>query len=377
MRDSINFPCIKIEQPIGTFFVGSISAKDLCDITYTDVRRIEGEKGFDAYLGIQRPLSINRVRELQAYVKSADACFPTAVILAVPAECVEFDEKTCRMTLSSFEDLEDLNRNISFDHIGKVIDGQHRIEGLRGSEIANFQVNVSIFVDMDIADQAYLFSTVNLAQTKVNKSLVYDLFELAKSRSPQKVCHDIAVMFDNNSKSPFFERVKRLGTSTEGRFLETITQATFVEALMKFISKNPLEDRNIYIKGKTPKKASSEESKKLIFRNMFIDKKEFEITDNIWNFFSAVKKRWPDAWDFMGKGLILNKTNGFKALMRFFGKCYLQERSNIDAVIGEDAFLKILKKIDLSDNDFNTDNFKPGTSGEAKLYSILCEKAGL
>ncbi len=113
---------------------------------------------------------------------------------------------------------------LDYKDIAKVIDGQHRMEGLRAFVGEEFQVNVSIFIDADIADQAYIFSTVNLTQTKVNRSLAYDLFDLAKSKSPQKTCHNIAVALDENEKSPFYQRIKKTGVSTEGRFSETITQ---------------------------------------------------------------------------------------------------------------------------------------------------------
>ncbi|MBI5590891.1 MAG: DGQHR domain-containing protein [Deltaproteobacteria bacterium] len=372
----LTFPCIQIEQPIGTFYVGSIPAPSLCDITYVDVRRIEGERGFETYLGIQRPLNRNRVKELQHYVQSADACFPTAVILAVPAECAEYDSTHKTMTLSPHVDADDPSLSVSFDQIAKVIDGQHRIEGLRESHSTTFEVNVSLFVDMDIADQAYLFSTVNLAQTKVNRSLVYDLYELAKTRSPQKTCHEIAVALDSTKDSPFYTRIKRLGVSTEGRFSETITQATFVQALLRFISDDPMADRNLYLTGKVPKKASADHLKKLIFRNMFIEKRDLEITDVVWNFFEAVRERWPEGWASMGRGLILNKTNGFKALMRFLRPCYLHV-SAPGEVVEKDAFLEVLRKIDLSDQEFTTDTYKPGTSGESQLYRRLIERAGL
>jgi len=373
MKRSLSFPCIRIEQPLGVFYVGAIPAADLCEITYVDVRRIEGERGFETYLGIQRPLSLNRVEELRQYVTSPDACFPTAVILAVPAECAEYDGENGKMTLHSCEDPEN---TIEYDQIAKVIDGQHRIEGLRKLYSDTFEINVSIFVDMDIADQAYLFSTVNLTQTKVNRSLVYDLYELAKTRSPQKTCHEIAVALDSTKESPFFQKIKRLGVSTDGRFSETITQATFVQALLGYISDDPMRDRNLCLQGKVPKKASVDEQKKLIFRNMFIDDRDLEISDVIWNFFDAVRNRWPEAWSSMGRGLMLNKTNGFKGLMRFLRPCY----TYLDApgsVVRKDAFGDILKRINLSDQDFTTDVYKPGTSGEALLYQTLVNKANI
>ncbi len=215
-----------------------------------------------------------------------------------------------------------------------------------------------------------MVATVNLAQTKVNKSLVYDLFDLAKTRSPQKSAHNIAVALDKNEKSPFFERIKRLGVSTRGRFNETITQATFVESLLRYISDNPNQDRNLYLTRKKPALVSAEELRRLVFRNMFIQEKDLEITDVVWNYFDAVRERWPTAWSYKGSGLMLNKTNGFRAFMRFLRLAYLRV-STPGEVPTEEDFLGVLKRIDFPDDRFSTDIYLPGSSGESGLYKDL------
>jgi hypothetical protein len=51
---------------------------------------------------------------------------------------------------------------------------------------------------LTLATQASLFSTVNLAQTKVNRSLVYDLHDYAHTRSPEK-SHDVAIALDHRT----------------------------------------------------------------------------------------------------------------------------------------------------------------------------------
>ena len=372
---SLTFDCIKVSQPIGEFYIGTMKAKDLCEITKYDFRRLVTEEGFDSYLGIQRKVNPQRVREIAKYVGTADACFPTAVLLAVPGVCAEYNEDRKSLQLEEYREDEDENNWVPYDKIATVLDGQHRIAGLQNGQYrGDFEINVSVFVDIDVADQAYIFSTVNLAQTKVNKSLVYDLFDLAKKRSPQKTCHNIAVALDKNERSPFFKKIMRLGVSTEGRFNETITQATFVQSLLNYISADPVSDRNAYLTDSKPKLDGLEILKKYLFRNMFIEEKDLEITDIIWNYFDAVKKKWPTAWDSTGKGLMLNKTNGFKALMRFLRPAYL----NLTApggVPSTDSFYTIFNRVDMKDEDFNTTDFKPGSSGEGKLVSVLREQS--
>lgn len=378
LNEPIEFdvPCIQVTQPIGSFFLAAIDSKLLCEITYSDVRRMEGEREVETYLGIQRPLNRKRVEEIREYVKTVDACFPTAVILAIDGRCANYDANSRTLTIRSFEDLVDAERNINRLEIAKVLDGQHRIEGLRNYSGPSFEVNVSIFIDMDIENQAYVFSTVNLAQTKVNKSLVYDLFEYAKARSPQKTCHNIAVALDSLAGGPFYKRIKRLGTATEGRFSETLTQATFVESLIGYLTVNKAADRDLYMRGKTPKHASAEQLEKYIFRNMFIDERDLEIADVILNYFEAVRKTWPDAWDKGGSGWMLNKTNGFKALMRLLRPAYLH-CVRPGAVPSVEDFASLFKRSTLTDEDFTVERFKPGTSGETALYQELRQELKL
>lgn len=376
---SISIPVLPITQPIGDFFIGRIGWRDLCEITDFDVRRMLKEKrDFETYLGVQRELKQKRVEEIAQYVNTLDACFPTAVILSVGGQCATYDKDAGKMTLSNYVDTEDPNRNIIYHRIAKVLDGQHRIEGLKRYQGSRdgFDVNVCIFVDIDVAEEGYIFSTVNLAQTKVNKSLVYDLFDLANSPSPQKLCHNVAVALDQTEKSPFYKRIKRLGVATEGRFNETLTQATVVESLMAYLSTNPQLDRDLYLKGKTPLRVGAEESKTLIFRNMMIDKRDLEIVDIVWNYFAAVRAKWPVAWNATGRGQILNKTNGFRGLMRFLRLAYLHVVAPGE-VPTQQQFDKVFTRIGMENEEFNSDNFKPGTSGEVSLYRALREKSGI
>lgn len=371
----ISFPCLKVIQPIGDFFIASIDSELLCKITYFDVRRImKEERDFEGYLGIQRPVEKKRVKDLQKYVTNEDACFPTAIIISIPGECARYDENTNTMIVSNKTDVAEGESPIYLPEIAKVIDGQHRIEGLRDYKGKPFQLNVSIFVDIDTATQAQIFGTVNLEQTKVNKSLVYDLFALATHRSPQKTCHNIAVALDKKVGSPFFERIKRLGVTTANRYNETITQATFVEALLKYISADPKHDRNLYLKNQRPRLLERDQLQQYIFANMFIEEKDLEITDVLWNYFSAVNTRWGKAWNYQGTGLMLNKTNGFKALMRYLLKIYLKlgKPGNVPS---QDEFLSELRKINIDDDQFITDTFKPGTGGESRLFRSLINGA--
>lgn len=370
-QQTVELQAIRVKQPLGEFFIASISSSILCQITYFDVRRMLKERDVETYLGIQRPLSPARVEELQKYVRTFDACFPTAVILAVEERCAHFDEKQGRLILRNDPNPEGAEEEpVYFRNIAKVLDGQHRIAGLHDYPKQDFEVNVSIFVGVDIEDQAYIFSTVNLAQTKVNKSLAYDLFELSKTRSPQKTCHNIAVALDREPDSPLYQKIKRLGSATAGRKAETLTQATVVAALLPYMSRDPITDRDTLLRGGALALASESELQRCIFRNFFIRAEDIKIADILWNYFSAVQQRWPAAWDTAEAGAMLKRTNGFRAFMRVLRPLYLSI-AEPGEVPDQEMFLETLKRSSLEDKDFTTDRFVPGSTGEGALVSEL------
>ncbi len=143
MDDPIRIPAIPVKQPIGDFFVGVIGHKELLQISFADMRRIE--KDLDRYVGIQRKLIPGRVKEIGGFVNSIDATFPTSIVLAVPANCARYDAETKELIISSGKN-EDDGTEIPFFEIAKILDGQHRIEGLRDfkGESESFQLLILV-----------------------------------------------------------------------------------------------------------------------------------------------------------------------------------------------------------------------------------------
>jgi DGQHR domain-containing protein len=385
-KRSISFRVIEVTQPIGTFYIASIPARDLVAISYADVRRLKSEeRDIERYLGMQRPVSPKRIREIRDYLESPDASFPTAIILAVDEKCAEYDHRRGTMTLTPYKAQDTDEEDIPFDQVAKILDGQHRLAGFLDddenwsfdfddrSHNRSFDLNVSIFVGADISEQATIFATVNLAQTKVNRSLVYDLQELARSRSPFRTCHNIAVALDETVGSPFYKRIKRLGVKTPGRSAETLTQAAFVESLVRFISPDPMGDRNRLMDGKRLRPFTGEELKQFPFRNMFVRGQDSEILRIVYNYFRCVEKKWPKAWSATTvKGNLLPRSNAFKALMRYLSDVYVD-------LVGEDfhyvpsvsEFKRYFDHVDLKDTDFTTKMFVPGSGGQATFYRLL------
>ncbi|MBC2579170.1 DGQHR domain-containing protein [Clostridium sp. DJ247] len=363
----IKFKCIEVNQPIGTFYIGCMSYNQLINISYSDMREIQEDDDIGKYLGIQRPLSNSRVKELSQYVNTFDATFPTAIILAISSENVEeFDGNEIKIR--------------SLPNVAKIIDGQHRIAGLKNFNGSIFDINVTIFIDMELSDQATVFSTINLTQTKVNKSLVYDLYELSNKRSPQKACHNIVKLLNITEGSPFYHKIKILGTAPKKTYkycneIETIpslTQSTIVEGILQYLNNDQKKHKSnslINVLKISTNKNAKNESNKYIFQEFYDSDSDEKIAKILWNYFSVVEQKWPNAWN--GKtGLILNKAVGFKALMKLFRDIYLS-LNMVGQVPTISDFEKVLSKITLTSNDFSIDNFPSNSAGVNKLHKVL------
>lgn len=356
-------PALIVSQPIGEFYCCVISARDVLAISRADVRRIEA-RDIERIVGIQRELKASRVKQIQQYVRNVDATFPTAVILAVSSKHASYDTKAKEIRICREEG------------VASIIDGQHRIAGLEGFS-EEFQLICTIFIDMDLEDKAMTFATINLAQTKVNKSLVYDLYDVQKARSPQKTCHQVARLLNSESESPLRGRIKILGKAT-GEPLQFITQAAFVERLLQYVSDDPMRDRDAIKRGGMKRLPTPPQGKasRLVLRHLFAAERDDVIADSVWSFFDAVEDRWPESWNSDERGNILNKTQGFAGLMRFFGPAYSRLKAP-DGSLGFERVKQVLAKVKLNDRDFTVDNYPPGTSGETKLGSQLRTQAGV
>lgn len=373
-KEYIDLKCIRAKQPIGTMFIGVIDSEDLEKITYADVRRLSNEsenREIEDYIGIQRKLDTKRAKnEIGKYVNLVDATFPNSIILSISSENAEYIES------------ESILRILYKDDIAKVLDGQHRIAGFEYYNQARgtFQLIVTIYIDMELEDQAIVFATINKEQRNVSGSLVTDLFAFAESRSPQKTGHNIARALNNKEGSPFFNKIKILGNADSAS--ETITQSTFVESLLKYITKDKQLDRDFYRRNKDNKNAKLDyvepkDANRLFLRNIFIDDEtDIKIAQIVWNYFWAVQQKWPTAWNEPANNNILNKSTGFVALMRFLKPVYLSF-NKIDTVITKQEFESVFNNITLSEQDFNRQKYVPGGIGQSLLYNDLMDQSGL
>lgn len=380
----IRLPVSKVTQPIGEFYVGSMDAKTLLAISYTEIRRfVDGTQ--DKIAGIQRERSEGRIKQIKQYVNLDYATFPTSIIIAVEPECVEIEhgsEDTAdsySLALSPFGAPGD-DDHIPLDKIAFIIDGQHRLAGLENLDHdRNFDVNVSIFVGASDADKAEIFARVNQAQTKVNQSLVVDLASYFEERGPVKFAHEIVLAMNRDEQGPLFDKVKRLGKADPGKGqVQTLAQATVVRPIVDYISGDPEGERNRRYRGVFKSRRAPDAWQRYIFQPFFDAEDDSGVFLCLSNYFEAVRLRWPGVWDNPeGRpGLILNRTTGYAALMRFLRQVYLRQSKKAGEVLSRESCEDLFGRIDIDGEHLTRENFIPGSSGISALYRRLMLEVG-
>lgn len=320
MAFPVRLPCITVTQPIGTFYIAVMKAGDLLSRLEVMQRGLDPER----QRNVQRELAPSRVQEISNFTLEPDATFPTSIIVSAYPEFVRASADGGSLLVGRFNgqgeepnDIDERSLNLIGEHdtIGQVIDGQHRIAGLReagagivGSPIHDFELPVVFMLDLDDHDRAYIFSTINSKQTRVQSSLIYDLFGLARYRSPKKTCHDVASALNAKSDGPFFRVLKMLGKKNNPS--ESLTQGSFSAYLLPHITRTADTDESAL---KAGRKLAADP--RCIFRKYFLEDRDEFIVYALGNYFSAVKQVYPNAWANPG-AYALRRTVGFAALMK-------------------------------------------------------------
>lgn len=294
----INLKYIEVNQPIGTFYICSVDSDIL--IRIAEVRQRSNDVN-----NVQRDESSSRVKEIADFCNESDAVFPTPIIISVDADAnVEMNES--EISLSGNE------------IIGEVIDGQHRLLGISKSKSnSKFQLPVVFMFGLESSHKAYIFSIINSKQTRVNMSLIYDLFSFSEHRSPYKTCHEIARSFNNDEDSPYFNRMKMLGKKTSGQEIAAISQGSFIKFTLELITRDAEKDSRILKSGVE----SLQDDSKCPLRSYFIDKDDVVIYKIIKNYLKAVSVVFHEEWNNPEK-YIISKSIGYGALVKAFPEFY-------------------------------------------------------
>lgn len=213
-------PAVIYSQPGAVFYACSLPATSI--VGRLEIRR----RSQDSVVGMQRDENRARVRDVASYAREDNSVFPTPIIVSAKSEVVRVDGSSLQLPKSN-------------SVVGHVLDGQHRLLGLKElteQELQRFELLVVFAFDIDVYAEATIFATINSTQKQVSKSLMYDLFALQPGRSIEKSCHEIVRSLNDDPASPFHRRIKVLGKKMGEQ--ETLSQAAFVDQIARQIRSN-------------------------------------------------------------------------------------------------------------------------------------------
>lgn len=351
---------MEVRQPIGRFLVGVMKASDLVRITHQNTRKYNQE--LDDYVGIQREVIPNKIKQLKKFIHTADATFPNTVIGTLKPGRFDYDTKTKTLCIDSSSD--------SF----AVIDGQHRLasfdDEVKLSE--DFDIVVTFYLGLDMEEQAYLFSIINMTQTRLSPSLAQDLTELFTITTTEKLAHTLAKIFNTDKNGPWFNKIKMLGKH-DAPYKGILSQYTFTKGITGLIADSSLyyDIRNILKVNKNNRKflekLEIDEDKYILWR-YYVAEEDKVIYTLLKNFFDSIRETFSTEWG--GEDYILTKTTGYLAFMRLFRYLYNSKNGKIKE-LNKSFFKAYLKKIKPNLKKLNSTNYQSGVDGENKLYKDL------
>ena len=200
----VNFPyetrALRVEQPLGTFYVAVLPAELLLQVAFSDhtCAAINPDgSGYDLK-GTQRPTQDKRLNEIANYINRVDAAFPNSIIIAANHDLAtgfdqgevedmasEHDEQSGIPHQSkawTVEEQEEGHYKLlipTSERLAAVIDGQHRLFSFSKvgmQAIRSMDLPCSVFLDLPKSLQAQIFAVINSTQKRVDRSLTYELF---------------------------------------------------------------------------------------------------------------------------------------------------------------------------------------------------------
>lgn len=253
MRKIIVRPAALVKQGQLTLYSTSLKVSDLLIPNFYSVETLDPEDDNDK--GYQRLLNRARAKRLADYIvagqETKDAFLPTSIFIATHKN-IDFNPT-------------DNTIEIDIDTIGpfSVVDGQHRVEGLKmavekDSRVLDFEVPVNIAINLPKIAQMCHFLIVNTTQKSVERGVeqriyqrltqaleIEDIPNLPKwiSKAVEKGEDDLALKYvdflNSDPDSPWFEKIKMANQENKDG---SINQQSFVKSIKKYVlvANNPL-----------------------------------------------------------------------------------------------------------------------------------------
>jgi DGQHR domain-containing protein len=272
-RSELRLPALEVRQGKRRLYQFAIDGKRLADVsTVSRIHRDDdGQIG-----GYQRPEVLRHVKTIRDYLESPGALMPNAIVIAFDSRVRFEPAPSMRATAGSaagsiiIPAAEPDSPNVP----GWVVDGQQRVAALRDAHMANFSVPVVAFITDDLREQRAQFILVNNTKP-LPKGLIHELLPdteghlplaLLRKRYPSKLLSLLNLLPD----SPMAGAIKT-PTMPDGRIRDN--------SVLKMIE-NSITDGALY-RYRDPRTGEGDTGQMLKV---------------LWNFWGAVAKTWPEAW---------------------------------------------------------------------------------
>lgn len=404
----MNFPievkALRVEQPIGVYYVAILPAKVLLEVAFSDVlsANLNEKDGCYELDGTQRLMQPKRLQVIADYINRTDAAFPNSIILAANyrkkdglIEDEDGDEdddeddasgqkmSNNRWTIEENGDCCTL-RIPTREKLAAIIDGQHRLFSFAQARPHRLDMNLicSIFLDLPKPFQAHLFATINSTQKPVDKSLTYELFgynveeEDEKYWSPDKLAVFLTRRLGTDEKSPLKGQIviapkkdDALARLTQGARWKVST-AVVVEGIMRLYTSNPKKDSTNLHEGQRRKRNELKEMRKdkSPLREVYLSNSDTVIYTMTLNYLVACETIF---WKNATEGSFITKTVGVQALfdiLRVIAKDAYDQRN-----ISVDYFSSKLNPAGII--DFSIENFRNASgSGRSTIRRAIQSK---
>lgn len=230
-KEAFSFDAIKISQKDDHFFIGKLPASIITAVSYASTRGVDKEEG-----AVQRILNSRRISSIKEYILNVGH-LPSAIVLNWTKDNIA--ERNGKLTISIEE------------KSAQLIDGQHRIAGLRAAinenrDIEKLEIPVSIYIKLSTKKCADIFLSINTEQKPVPRSLVYDLYGIADENVIDQAAaraRDIATALNEDEDSPYRELIKFPGSPVRKGGIALSTAVSALKPLVE--DKGDLEQRGI------------------------------------------------------------------------------------------------------------------------------------
>jgi DGQHR domain-containing protein len=264
MLKVIKRPAALVKQGSLTLYATSLKVSDLLIPSFYSVETLDPENTNDK--GYQRLLNKGRAKKLADYIvagqETLDAFLPTSIFLATHKD-IPFNSTDNTIEI-------DIEKTGSFS----VVDGQHRVEGLKmaagkDQRVLNFEVPVNIAINLPKIAQMCHFLIVNTTQKSVEKGVEQRIFaRLTQSmeledipnlpkwitNTVQKGEDEKALKYvdflNGHQESPWLNRIEMANEENDEA---TVNQKSFVKAIKRYVlvANNPIatfpEDKQLGI----------------------------------------------------------------------------------------------------------------------------------